>query len=73
MILVVAEKHIYDETTLTVSCEGSLFTAKGKTVVQDGWKGIEQRFKATLKNKEKEEPEAVLPEVTEGDILQNVV
>ena len=73
LICATREKHIYDETTLTVSCEGSLFTAKGKTVVQDGWKGIEQRFKATLKNKEKEEPEAVLPEVTEGDILQNVV
>lgn len=73
LICATGEKHIYDETTMTVSCEGSLFTAKGKTVVQDGWKGIEQRFKATLKNKEKEEPEAVLPEVTEGDILQNVV
>ena len=73
LICATGEKHIYDETTLTVSCEGSLFAAKGKTVAQDGWKGIEQRFKATLKNKEKEEPEAVLPEVTEGDILQNVV
>ena len=73
LICATGEKHIYDETTMTVSCEGSLFTAKGKTVVQDGWKGIELRFKATLKSKEKEEPEAVLPEVSEGDILQNVV
>lgn len=73
LICATGEKHIYDETTMTVACEGSLFTAKGKTVVQDGWKGIEQRFKATLKSKEKEEPEAVLPEVTEGDILQDVV
>ena len=73
LICATGEKHIYDETTMTVFCEGSLFTAKGKTVVQDGWKGIELRFKATLKSKEKEEPETVLPEVTEGDILQNVV
>ena len=73
LICATGEKHIYDETTMTVACEGSLFTAKGKTVVQDGWKGIEQRFKATPKSKEKEEPEAVLPEVTEGDILQDVV
>ena len=73
LICATGEKHIYDETTMTVSCEGSLFTAKGKTVVQDGWKDIEQRFKATLKSKEKEESEAVLPEVSEGDILQNVV
>ena len=40
LICATGEKHIYDETTLTVSCEGSLFTAKGKTVVQDGWKGM---------------------------------
>ena len=73
LICATGEKHIYDETTMTVSCEGSLFTAKGKTVVQDGWKGIELRFKATLKSKEKEELETVLPEVMEGDILQNVV
>ena len=73
LICATGEKHIYDETTMTVSCEGSLFTAKGKIVVQDGWKGIELRFKATLKSKEKEELETVLPEVTEGDILQNVV
>ena len=72
LICATGEKHIYDETTLTISCEGSLFTAKGKTVVQDGWKGIERQFKATLKNKEKEEPEAVLTEVTEGDIFQYV-
>ena len=73
LICATGEKHIYDETTMTVSCEGSLFTAKGKTVVQDGWKGIELRFKATLKSKEIEELETVLPEVTEGDILQIVV
>ena len=72
LICATGEKHIYDETTLTISCEGSLFTAKGKTVVQDGWKGIERQFKATLKNKEKEEPEAVLTEVTQGDIFQYV-
>ena len=32
------EKHIYDETSATLICEGYEFKAKGKTVVQDGWK-----------------------------------
>lgn len=40
LICATGEKHIYDETTPSVSCEGSLFTAKGKNVVQDGWKDI---------------------------------
>ena len=31
-----SEKHIYDETSVTLTCEGYEFKAKGKTVVQDG-------------------------------------
>ncbi|MGM9588908.1 MAG: DNA topoisomerase 3 [Faecousia sp.] len=66
------EKHIYDETSVTLSCEGYMFSAKGKTVVQEGWKAVEQRFKATLKSKEKDEPENMLPAVSEGDVLDAV-
>jgi len=66
------EKHIYDETSVTLSCEGYDFKTKGKTVVQDGWKAIEQRFKDSLKTKDKEEPEKVLPTVNENDILSPV-
>ena len=66
------EKHIYDETSVTLSCEGYEFKTKGKTVTQEGWKAIEQRFKDALKSKEKEEPEKVLPAVNEKDILSPV-
>ena len=66
------EKHIYDETSVTLTCEGYEFKAKGKTVVQDGWKAIERRFKETLKSKEKDEPECSLPSLSEKDILSSV-
>ena len=66
------EKHTYEETSVTLSCEGYVFSAKGKTVVQEGWKAVEQRFKATLKSKEKDEPEKMLPAVSEGDVLDAV-
>ena len=66
------EKHIYDETSVTLSCEGYEFKAKGKTVTQEGWKAIEQRFRDALKSKEKDEPERVLPPVNEKDILSPV-
>ena len=66
------EKHIYDETTITLSCEGYEFKAKGKTVVQEGWKAVEQQFKLSLKSKEKDEPEKVLPVVHEKDVLELV-
>ena len=67
------EKHIYDETSVTLTCEGYEFKAKGKTVMQDGWKAIEHRFKETLKSKEKDEPERSLPSLNEKDILSSVV
>ena len=66
------EKHIYDETSVTLSCEGYEFKTKGKTVTKEGWKAIEQRFKDALKSKDKEEPEKVLPAVNENDILSPV-
>ena len=66
------EKHIYDETSVTLTCEGYEFKAKGKTVVQDGWKAIERHFKETLKSKEKDEPEHSLPSLNEKDILSSV-
>ena len=66
------EKHIYDETSVTLTCEGYEFRAKGKTVVQDGWKAIERRFKETLKSKEKDEPERSLPTLNENDIFSSV-
>ena len=66
------EKHIYDETSVTLTCEGYEFKAKGKTVVQDGWKAIEHRFKETLKSKEKDALEHSLPSLNEKDILSSV-
>ena len=74
LLAATGEKHIYDETSITLTCESYEFKAKGKTVVQDGWKAYEQQFKASLKNKEKEkeEPECTLPFVQENDILSSV-
>lgn len=72
LLAATGEKHIYDETSVTLSCEGYEFKAKGKTVVQEGWKAVEQQFKLSLKNKEKDEPEKVLPVVHENDVLELV-
>ena len=69
LLCAVGEKHIFNETSVTLSCEGYEFKAKGKTVVQEGWKAVEQRFKASLKSKEKDEPDKVLPEIHENDVL----
>ena len=72
LLSAIGEKHIYDETSVTLTCEGYEFKAKGKTVVQDGWKSVERCFKETLKSKEKDELERSLPSLNEKDILSSV-
>lgn len=72
LLCATGEKHIYDETSVTLICEGYEFKAKGKTIVQDGWKAVERRFKETLKSKEKDEPERSLPSLNENDTIDPV-
>lgn len=72
LLCATGEKHIYDETSVTLSCEGYAFKAKGKTVVQDGWKAIEQRFKNSLKDKEAADDEKAIPSFKENDIIHSV-
>lgn len=72
LLCAAGEKHIYDETSVTLSCEGYEFKTKGKAVVQDGWKAMEQRFKETLGNKANAETEKKFPNLCDGDSIENV-
>ena len=62
----VGEVHRYAETTVVLDCAGAPFTAKGKTVLRAGWKGVESRIRP-VRSKEKEP--ASLPEIKTGEIL----
>jgi len=63
LLCAVGEAHRYAETTMTTLCAGEEFTAKGKVVLSDGWKGIERKMLGDLLGKKKEP--AVLPDVSE--------
>ena len=63
LLCAVCEPHRYAETTMTTNCAGEEFTAKGKFVLSDGWKGIESKMLGDLLGKKKES--AVLPDVPE--------
>ena len=49
LLFAAAEPHIFDAVTAVFSCADTEFTAKGKTVLCDGWKELERRYRATLK------------------------
>ena len=63
-----AQPYRYEAVTASFSC-GVTFTAKGKTVTNEGFKELERRFRATLKAKPedgKTPKENALPELSEG-------
>ena len=76
LLFATAEPHIYEAVTAVFSCAGTDFTARGKTVLAEGWKELERRYRATLKDKpeaEDGENEGVtLPELSEGQIFETV-
>ena len=61
LLCAVGEPYRYAETTLTAICAGEEFTAKGKVVLSDGWKGIERKVLGELLGRKKEP--TVLPDV----------
>jgi DNA topoisomerase-3 len=69
LLSAVARKQEYAETIVTVECENETFTAKGKTVIREGWKAIEDTFISVYggkKGKNKEQDENSLPNLTQG-------
>ena len=75
LLLATAEPHIYEAVTAVFSCAGTDFTARGKTVLAEGWKELQRRYRATLKDKpEAEDGEnagVTLPELSEGQNFPN--
>ncbi len=59
VLMAVSEPYSYMETVVTVDCAGQSFMAKGKTVLNEGWRAYADSDKK----------EAVLPPLTEGQVI----
>ena len=62
----VSESCKYEETTVTSIVSGAEFTAKGKTILSEGFRGIEKSYHAMQKDKQPVEKEKVIPVITTG-------
>ena len=76
LLCAVAAPHVYEAVTATFTCAGNEFTAKGKTILTPGWKEIDRRYRAALKNKPEtddadSDTEKTLPPFTEGQTFEN--
>ena len=75
LLFATAAPHIFETVTAVFSCAGADFTARGKTVLAGGWKDLERRYRATLKNKpeadDEDSADGTLPELAEGQSFDN--
>ena len=73
LLCAAAEPFVYEVVTATFDCGGHTFTAKGKQVLSQGWRTIQEVFRSSLKEKpEDEDAEGVLPALTEGQVFEPV-
>lgn len=70
-----AQTHRFEAVTAVLDCQSNSFTAKGKTVLQSGWKEVERLYRMGLKQSKPEDGEnadASLPMLQEGQIFETV-
>ena len=73
LLCAAAEPFVYEAVTATFDCGGHTFTAKGKQVLSQGWRAIQEVFRSSLKEKpEDEDAEGVLLALTEGQVFEPV-
>jgi DNA topoisomerase-3 len=75
LVCATGEVHTFETVTATLECEGYHFTAKGRTVLCEGWKAYDAAFRVSLKDKPDEDPaedSAALPELSKGQTFDSV-
>lgn len=77
LLCATASQHTFEAVTAALDCGGFIFTAKGKTILQNGWKEIEQRFRASIQTKKKDksadedgDTAKALPPVSKGQTFK---
>ena len=69
LVCAVGNSCRYAETIITARCNGAVFTAKGKTVLEDGWKAAEKLYLISKKEHIPVEKEIALPPVIRGEVF----
>lgn len=64
LLVAIGNTHRYSEKVITAQCGGAVFTAKGKTVTQEGFKAVQRLYKG---EQAKEEKDQALPRLDQGD------
>lgn len=74
LLCATGKAYRYEAVRAEIGCAGHTFTAKGKSVLREGWKETERLFRSSLRQKteEKEKEDIVLPELLKGQLFEPV-
>lgn len=69
LICAIGDSNRYAETTITAHCNGAVFTAKGRTVLEDGFKAAEKLYFSSRKENPQEDKNKALPSIDQGEVF----
>ncbi len=69
LICAVGDSNRYAETTITAHCNGAIFTTKGRTVLEDGFKAAEKLYFSSHKENTQEDKNKALPSIDQGEVF----
>ncbi|MGJ0845231.1 DNA topoisomerase 3 [Tissierella praeacuta] len=69
LICAVGDNHHYAEAIITANCNETIFTVKGKTILEDGFKSVENLYLKNKKKQAKDDKDKVLPAISQGEVF----
>jgi DNA topoisomerase-3 len=75
LLCAVSPRHAYKEVCAEIECGGRIFTAKGRTVLDWGWKSLESAFMSFIKadpNEGEDGGDEAMPDIVAGQEFKNV-
>ena len=75
LLCATTQANRFEAVTAILDCQGHTFTAKGKTILQSGWKEVERIHRMSIRQSEterRENEDAALPVLQEGQTFEAV-
>lgn len=75
LLCATTQANRFEAVTAILDCQGYTFTAKGKTILQSGWKEVERIHRMSIRQSEterRENEDAALPVLKEGQTFETV-
>ena len=75
LLCATTQANRFEAVTAMLDCQGYTFTARGKTILQSGWKEVERIHRMSIRQSEterRENEDAALPVLKEGQTFETV-